>query len=582
MPYQEETIRTILTRLNTQYFLPAIQRQYVWKPEQVVLLFDSIMRGYPISSFLFWELTKENRDKWEVYEFSKVAFSTGTGHKKLTSTDGIQNLTLVIDGQQRLTSLLIGLQGSYKIRPKGAWANYPDRFPEHRLYLDLLKDPTPLDDDHEFTGKPYYGFHLQQTTPVNTSTQYWFRVGRILDCEDENAFYALKGQEAENLPRSLTREAQILFDRNLTRLRDAIWKDAAVSYYIERDQDHDRVLDIFIRANVLGTPLNKSQILMSMLTSRWKRNAKAEIEQFVTHINWRLDRKNNLNQDMVMRACLVLCGLPVRYRVSNFTNQAVTEIEANWDAIKNALERTFRLVNSFRIDRDNLTSLNALIPLALFMFHHPGVTFLGSSSYEVQNAGLMHLWLVMALLNGVFGRSSEQMLTNTRRIINDHKKASDFPYAALNAELQRLNFSIYLDDASVQRFLETRYPGAFLQLSLLYEHQLWGTTSHQQDHIFPKALFSNNSPEFQKLEPDRQKKFSGLVDRIGNLELLAANENNEKRAQPFKDWIQSRDLGFFAQHFIPTDSALWEFNNFDAFVEARESLLKKRLQSLFS
>jgi len=53
MPYQEETIKTILDRLNTQYFLPAIQRHFVWKPEDVVKLFDSIMRGYPISSFLF-------------------------------------------------------------------------------------------------------------------------------------------------------------------------------------------------------------------------------------------------------------------------------------------------------------------------------------------------------------------------------------------------------------------------------------------------------------------------------------------------------------------------------------------------
>jgi len=121
MPYQEETIKTIIDRLNTQYFLPSIQRKFVWKPDQVILLFDSIMRGYPISSFLFWELAKENRDKWEVYKFCEVAFSTGTHHIKHPCAVGIQNLSLVLDGQQRLTSLLIGLKGIFRIRRPRQW-----------------------------------------------------------------------------------------------------------------------------------------------------------------------------------------------------------------------------------------------------------------------------------------------------------------------------------------------------------------------------------------------------------------------------------------------------------------------------
>ncbi len=52
MGYQSDTISTIINRLNVRYFLPAIQREFVWDPEQIIELFDSIMRGYPISSFL--------------------------------------------------------------------------------------------------------------------------------------------------------------------------------------------------------------------------------------------------------------------------------------------------------------------------------------------------------------------------------------------------------------------------------------------------------------------------------------------------------------------------------------------------
>ena len=150
MPYQEETIKTILDRLNTQYFLPSIQRNYVWKDDKVILLFDSIMRGYPISSFLFWEIEDANKNKWEIYKFCEIAYSGGTKHIKLPVAFGIQNLTLVLDGQQRLTSLLIGLKGIYRIRSPRMWY-IPSNFPEYRLYLDLFGDPEPKDESLEIS-----------------------------------------------------------------------------------------------------------------------------------------------------------------------------------------------------------------------------------------------------------------------------------------------------------------------------------------------------------------------------------------------------------------------------------------------
>ncbi len=116
MGYRSESIATAIKALNDQYFLPAIQREFVWKPEQIISLFDSIMRGYPISSFLFWQLKEENRSKWEVYRFIENA-KQGT-HNELANTDGVHQMMLVLDGQQRLTSLLVGLKGTYTIKIK--------------------------------------------------------------------------------------------------------------------------------------------------------------------------------------------------------------------------------------------------------------------------------------------------------------------------------------------------------------------------------------------------------------------------------------------------------------------------------
>ncbi len=580
MPYQEETIKTIVDRLNTQYFLPAIQRRYVWRPDQVILLWDSIMRRYPISSFLFWEIEAKNRDKWEIYRFADQPHSDGTTHAKLPVADGISNLTLVLDGQQRLTSILVGLKGIFHIR-----ARYQRYARPHRLYLDLFEDPTPRDEDLEYTGRAYYGFRFFHTDnpPTNSVDHHWFRISRILNCENEDDFYEMREEEEASFLAGVTKASENLFERNVGRLYDAIWRDHAISYYVERDQDHDRVLDIFTRANEAGTELTKAQILLSMFTSKWtKYKGRDEIDGFLHQLNKDLDRRNNFSLEFIMRACLVLAELPVRYRINNFTNSSIARIEDSWSAIRHAVKTTVKLVNSFGLDRKNLTSANALIPLVYYIYQHqrqrPDEDFLGSTPFAVRNARLMRQWLFLALLNRVFGRGVEQLLANTRRVIKESAKTPDFPYDALNAELVRMGYPAGADEGSIQRFLEIKYPQAFLPLTLLYSDYLWGITTHQQDHIFPKSRFSVEDPVFRTLSPERQRDYLEMRDRLANLELLDEQENREKLAKPFDEWIQSRDNSFSRRHIIPQQPELYAFECFEEFIAEREHLLAQRLR----
>jgi hypothetical protein len=582
MSYKSDTIATILNQLNLKYFLPAIQREYVWQPAQILKLFDSIMRGYPISSFLFWQLKPENQEKWEVYNFINN-FKPGQ-HNELANTNGVQQLTLVLDGQQRLTSLLIGLKGSYTIKlPRKFWNN-PNAWRKQQLYLDLLKDSTS-EDDTEDSGMRY-GFEFLDAQPTNTLGHYWLKVGHILKFDSKDAFDNFKDTEEEKLPENTTRKEIKIFRNNLDRLYDTIWKEDFISYYIENDQNYDRVLDIFVRANEGGTKLSKSDLLLSMVTSKWSGiNAREEIFGFVDHLNLEMPRRNNLDKDFVMKACLVLTDLPVQYRVENFSNKNLELIRSHWEAIQQAIVATLQLVNTFGIDENSLTSANALIPIAYYAHKHGFKTLIGSSAFDLQNATVLRQWLTTALLNGVFGGQSDNVLRDIRNILQEQVTSSKlYPVEAINLQLAKTNRLTSFTGASLEDFLLTSYGRreTFLALTLLYDENSWGNMSFHQDHIFPRALFTPERLTELGIPASKHSRYLELVNRIGNLQLLLAHENIGKSDTDFEPWLATRGPDFRQKHLIPSGDHLLKLENFEAFIEARENLIRQRLKNLFT
>lgn len=584
MSYKPDNITTmVMNRLNVNYLLPAIQREFVWTPEQISRLFDSLMRGYPIGSFLFWELNPENRAQWEVFRFIESARQGGTRNQP-TNTDGIQQLTLVLDGQQRLTALLIGLKGLYETKKKGMWANNPKAWVKKRLYLDLFKDPR---DDDEDEWDMRYGFEFLEDVPENDLEHYWFRVGQILNFNNRDDFDYFRMEAREKLPDDVTKLQMTLFERNLDRLYRVIWEDQVIWYYTEPDQRYDRVLDIFVRANSGGTTLTKSDLLLSTVIAKWKDiNAREDIYGLVDRINGELTRKNNLDKDFVMKSCLVLSDLPVAYKVQNFNNENLETIYSKWDKIKKAIENGVDLVNTFGIDRDTLTSQNALIPILYYLYSLGGNTLQGNTPFEVRNAATIHRWLLTTLLNNVFGRQTDSVLRSIREILAKQLKngGKDFPGEAINRRMIASGRAARFDSDAAEEVLSMSFGDRrmFLALSLLYERTNWGALEYHQDHIFPRSLFTEKNLEAHSVPPEKHERYKELSNRIGNLELLLAQENQEKSNKDFGEWISTRDHTFKQTHLIPKDESLLRLERFEHFVEAREALIRERLRRLFS
>lgn len=573
--YKSSNIANIIRRLNVDYYLPAIQRPYVWMPDQIVRLFDSLLKGYPISSFLFWDVSPAEVENLSVYKFVED-FTYGDFHNESVHLTDRQ-MTLVLDGQQRLTSLVIGLRGSYKSKLKNKRWDNPEAWVRQHLYLNLMQDARSEEDS---LTDVTYGLSFFTGEPPRSEGSYWFPVSRILQfgdqCEyDSYVDDALQKLEADGVGRTDRK----VVERNLDTLYRAIWKDECVAYFTETSKSLERVLDVFVRANEGGTKLSKSDLLLSTITTTWgDLNAREEIYQFVDYLNSGLTRHNDFDKDWVMKACLVLSDLPNAYKVSNFNKKNLELIRYNWEGVKTALEATVRLVNEFGIDRDTLTSTNALLPLAYYIFRTK-VRFNSTGAVDSEAVSSMHRWLVKALLASAFSGSSDNTIALARKIIQEHLDVDGgFPERNLLIGLKKHSQIDFTDSRSLDDLMAVRYTdkSCFLALSLIYPEKRWGSDQYHIDHIFPQARFNKAKLLALDVSEWALHAYSSSRDLIANLQLLPAIDNIEKSSSEFEVWIASRNADFAQCHCIPNERGLYAMSAFLEFVKQREFLLRRR------
>lgn len=583
MPYASRTIGSVIDDVNRSYLLPAIQRPYVWSSGQVVALFDSLLKGYPISSFMFWKVDEATKAELRCYKF--IENYRPDMMNEPTSAEGRQ-VILVLDGQQRLTSLLIGLRGTFSEKAKGARYSNAAAWSAKTLFLDLLKDPDPRNADEE-DGNEFgitYGLAFHERRPANSHRHHWFKVGAMLDYPADERLEALIAKVKTEFHPGVSDWERGLAEDTLRRLHRVIWKDEGINFYTEHDQSADRVLDIFVRANDGGTKLSKADLLMSMITSKWSSgSAREEVNGFVEHINKGLGTPNKVTRDLVLKASLVVCDKDVVYNVKNFTTEAIAEIEGNWARIKQAIENTFRLLNRHGLTGDNLGSLNAVLPLVYYIYNIPDFDFRGSSEFERMNAAAMHHWLLNSLLVSAFVGHSDQTITTARATIRDHLRvARDFPTQKLFDAMAKGGRLSQVDDRTIEELLEMQYgkPRTFVALSLLYQGIDWNGATWHVDHIIPQADAQKNVLRGRNIPEHRIQEILAAVNSLGNLQLLRGDENIEKGALPFRSWITGRRVDFHEQHMIPERLDLCDVMQLPEFVREREKLIRKRLLAL--
>jgi hypothetical protein len=566
MEYIPTRVSDIIRQVNYDIYLPAIQRELVWGTDRIERLFDSIMADFPIGSFLFWRLEQKNKDEWPVYEFIRD-FDGESPHNPSANMAGIaKDITLVLDGQQRITSLFLGLRGSYR------YFHY--RWRKTRLYLNLLKPPVPNEDNPE---ELTYGFAFREgAEPEGDKPQLWYLVGRILDFEDsEDAKSDMKLQLA-----ALAADQQEIANKLIGRLHNRIHTTTVGNYYLEKSQDPEKVLQIFVRANSAGKPLEYSDMLLATATAKWETlDARSEIHSFTDSLN-EIGNRYGFGKDFVLKACLYLSeNLPVQYKVKNFTRKNLRTIEANWETIKEYLSVTVRLISRFGFNTKNVVAPLALLPIAFYLMKRGNSSFDTSSKTEDADAQVaIRKWFVFSTFKKAFGGSSDTTLTRLRESLNTCGPATPFPADILYKSLE---IEPSLSDAEIDRILEFGYQGQYtnLVLSLLYPDRDWKDAVYHEDHIFPQSAFKVTALKKRGYDEVKVQSYVSKYNILSNLQLLTESENLTKNATPFDEWIRTRDATFRKRHLIP-DLPTYGFDSFEEFSKARTALIVTALKKL--
>lgn len=551
-----------MDKVGRDTFLPAIQREYVWSPYQVEMLFDSLMNGYPINSFLFWKIREEHKNDWTSYDFIRD-YDAENPHNTETNLHGVnKDIYLVLDGQQRITSLYIGLRGSYRF--------FYRKWRKCKLYLNLLKAPGVFNPQERS-----YDFYFKEDAdswPGSTEPQLWYEVGRILSFDDaEDAKDDIK-DELE----SFSPELRDCANRIIGKLHGRLNSSNIINYYEETSNDYDKVLEIFVRTNTGGKKLEYSDILLSTATAKWRNlNARKEINNFTDEINT-IGNGYSFGKDFVMKAAMYLTeNLPIQYKVSSFTRENLEKIEDNWEKTKDAVRDTVKLVSRFGFNDKNLVTKLALLPIAQYVRNKNSSTYVTSSEVnDVKDQNNIQKWLLMAILKNLLGGSSDTTLNQMREVVG--KEGNMFPVKELS---DKLKVDLTFTDIELDKLLSynygTRY--SYLILSIIYPGRDWKDKTFNEDHIYPQASFRTKDLRKRGLSDDIIEKYQAVYNSIANLELLEDSENKSKNATPFDEWIKSRDANFKARHLIP-EMEDYGYDHFMEFIEARRELIKEAIK----
>lgn len=459
---------------------------------------------------------------------------------------------LVLDGQQRLQSLFIGLCGSYEGR---------------ELCFDALSGQVAAPDDIK------YRFSFLDPKEIVFP---WVKFKDLIftTCKKRELVESLKVAAGRDFSKSELNK----LDDHLDLVDRTFKMDEAVTYQELDSIDNpalyteDDVVEVFIRANSGGTRLGKSDLLFSLLSASWE-VADERMDVLLETLN---KQGFAFDRDFVLKTCLVLLGQGARYEVSKFRKEGVREeIEENWDKITEAIKAVLDFVRGktfIQCDKA-LPSYLVLIPLAYVRYHFPDAW---KSAKDVDN------YLLRCSLTGAFGGQPDNLLDALVKRFSEIKAFNlDEAFNIIRSQGRSL-------ELTEDRFWHMGYGSDTVHLlfNLWYRNfnhtPAYSNNMPQIDHIFPQSVLKDVKVENPETKRMVMKYRPAERNQLANCMLLSREENGAggKWDMSVADWFADKNGAYLDMHLIPTNPDLWQLDKFQDFIDARKILIENKFRAL--
>ena len=612
MGYENMTINKVFDGIEGKTIvLPALQRNYVWKEEQICSLFDSLMKGYPIGSFLFWNVAEQERTNYHFHSFSKNIDISDKKNIRGVRGDEITpqtSVTAVLDGQQRVTSLLIGLKGSYKSVVKKDRKNADGTYPERYLALNLLHFVTnTVGEDYEFQ------FLSETELAVRDNDHCWFRLSELFrpDFKDDKIGEYVLGL---NITTDFAKGQKII--NMLTTLYNLVFKETNVSYYTAEKKDLSEAVEIFERVNNNGKQLSGTDLMLSMASASSREDMHEKITEAIREISNATSNETGFepDRDFILTAMIMAVGKDSSGKdnvvsttaKANYKKESIDKINECWESVVDAITNAAVYIEELGFNGRKIGK-SFLHPLAYY-FYKRG-SDLNAHSYAISNSAEAQedrknitQWLLRAQIKQIFAYGTPATLASIRKQINEAMDVSEsnptpsttFPLSQLieasgDADKDK---SLKITNNDVDEILRWKYGNEkIVPLFTVILKESLGT--FDVDHMWPQEKMSSDTKIKRaakgvgiELTDDQISFYKQNYDLLPNLQLLKRTPNSQKSQDYFDAWIElaypdeAQRSTYIANYCIPTGSG-WKYGDFQAFYTARKAMLTERLRNYF-
>lgn len=539
--------------------LPEMQRRYVWRSTRVRDLLDSLYRGYPSGAILLWETV-------EGVPLQDMAIAQ--------QTNPYQSTRLLLDGQQRLTSLSAVIRGeSVKVRGRRRAIellfnlDHPDQLAVvTEVDEDGLdgEDDDDLTDDEADSGEDELQKRFDRMTFVVATRKLaqlpqWVKVTDVFKTDSDAGFLqraGVSGFSDPNYERYSQRLAQLRGIRKYSYRMDVL----------ERKLSYDEVTEIFVRVNSLGAKLRSSDLALAQITAKW-RNSLRTFEAFQQQA-----AAAGFDLDLGIYLKNLVVFVTGQSRFLTVGNLRLEALQSGWTESCRGMEFALNfLKNNAGIDSPALLSSPFMLITLAYHGH--------KRDYELspQESERLRYWVLVANAKGRYSRgSSETLLDQDLTILRDGGGAKEL-IDRLRQQVGRLDIASDELEGRNQRsalfktmFLAFREAGAKdwrSQVAIALGHS--GSQHKLQfHHIFPKAML--------KADYTRRE-----ADDIANLCFIAGKTNRQISDKPpsqyFPSMIDKSGLAVFEAQCIPTNPSVLGIADYKEFLKERRRIVVKRL-----